>query len=217
MGNVVCSFCPLVTVTLFSSWIKELSLLCLRHIGARPPWSSFFGVMSLGGLWLQCRFCIEEVVLSSILNPLPFLTAVLKCGHPKHDTVRVSSSSNIKLYLSLICPSHSCKPECFSHQTILTTAISLHKTQSWGKWLGDLCSIAASPTSVIGQYVPHWSWQQGKASVQYPLSLAYTPDKHFHSRAEHVCSAAFSKSQRNSSGQSWDKGLLLQGAIRGLA
>lgn len=38
-------------------------------------------------------------------------------------SVQVTVSSNIKLHLSPLCPSHSCNPKRFSHHTILTVAI----------------------------------------------------------------------------------------------
>lgn len=76
-------------------------LFTLCHRGAGSLWPCLFSVMTLDGLWQQCRFCTAEVLPSSPLKPLQFSTAALKCGHPKHDTLLKQQCPRIRNCLML--------------------------------------------------------------------------------------------------------------------
>lgn len=148
-----------ILLDFFSSSVKELSLPCHCHAGARSPWSSLLSVMSLDGLWLQCKFCIAEVLLSTRLKPLPCLTAVSMCGHTKHGTVFMSHCPQI---LNCTCLCYVC-PIAVTLSISPITAIRQHEIPALRKigrgvsavlqLLQHLYHVGTSTTLV---QVPHW-------------------------------------------------------------
>lgn len=170
--------------------------------------------MSLDGLWLQRKFCIAKVLLSPLLKPLPCLTAVLMCGHTKHDTVFKSRCPQI---VNCICLWYV-RSTAATLSISPITAIRQHETSVLRKMTGRGVSAVLQllQHQVMGNMYHTGRDSRARFQLWYPLPLSCVPDKLSYSRVEHICSAAVSENQGGSR-ENWDMGQLAQRVIWSLA